>query len=545
MDPNQLSDPVTRILPAQQPIVSRNTTRVHTNISSPLVSSNSIPDPTEILTSHSTEKTSTIPTKIQFSPSELNSTCSGTLLPIIEVPDLSDPSVSIEEQVQLSNLIQSFPQVFTKTPGRTSKLKHHIDLIPDTKARNSAPYRYTPASRKIIDDKLDEMREQHVIIPSKSPWASPVVLALKKDGLYRLCIDYRKLNEVTVRDTYPIPRIDDTLDALQYAQFISTLDLRSGYWQVEMEDSNVQAFLGITGYYHRFIKNDAKIAEPLLKLLHSQQPATTRSQLPWNADCTNAFITLKQKLISPPIMHSPNFSFPFILELDACEYGIGCILTQEYNDRKYLISYASRTLCTAERNYSSVECEALAIVWGTKHFRQYLEGGPVLVRSNCKALEWLKTARDPTGRLARWAMKLSPYHIIIQHRTGKSNANGDFVSRYPITDSDSSPFEVNSIDVVLNILEGTNILEDIRAQQQADPQLARIIETLKEHPSTPFGDKHAPYLFINDLLYKVLHINSYNDQRLLGNKHLLAIPQSLQHQILTWAHDHPTSGHAG
>ncbi|CAF1339961.1 unnamed protein product, partial [Rotaria magnacalcarata] len=542
---SQLSDPVTRILPAQQPIVSRNTTRVHTNISSPLVSSNSIPDPTEILTSHSTEKTSTIPTKIQFSPSELNSTCSGTLLPIIEVPDLSDPSVSIEEQVQLSNLIQSFPQVFTKTPGRTSKLKHHIDLIPDTKARNSAPYRYTPASRKIIDDKLDEMREQHVIIPSKSPWASPVVLALKKDGLYRLCIDYRKLNEVTVRDTYPIPRIDDTLDALQYAQFISTLDLRSGYWQVEMEDSNVQAFLGITGYYHRFIKNDAKIAEPLLKLLHSQQPATTRSQLPWNADCTNAFITLKQKLISPPIMHSPNFSFPFILELDACEYGIGCILTQEYNDRKYLISYASRTLCTAERNYSSVECEALAIVWGTKHFRQYLEGGPVLVRSNCKALEWLKTARDPTGRLARWAMKLSPYHIIIQHRTGKSNANGDFVSRYPITDSDSSPFEVNSIDVVLNILEGTNILEDIRAQQQADPQLARIIETLKEHPSTPFGDKHAPYLFINDLLYKVLHINSYNDQRLLGNKHLLAIPQSLQHQILTWAHDHPTSGHAG
>ncbi|CAF5204941.1 unnamed protein product, partial [Rotaria magnacalcarata] len=234
---SQLSDSVTRILPAQQPIVSGNTTRVHTNISSPLVSSNSIPDLTEILTSRSTEKTSTIPTKIQFLPSELNSTSSGTLLLIIEVPDLLDFSVSIEEQVQLSNPIQSFPQVFTKTPGRTSKIKHHIDLIPGTKARNSAPYRYTPASRKIIDDKLDEMLEQHVIIPSKSPWASPVVLALKKDGLYRLCIDYRKLNEVTVRDAYPIPRIDDTLDALQHAQFISTLDLRSGYWQVEMEDS--------------------------------------------------------------------------------------------------------------------------------------------------------------------------------------------------------------------------------------------------------------------------------------------------------------------
>ncbi|CAF3099127.1 unnamed protein product, partial [Rotaria sp. Silwood2] len=179
---------------------------------------------------------------------------------------------------------------------------------------------------------------------------------------------------------------------------------------------DVQAFLGITGYYHRFIKNYAKIAEPLLKLLRSQQTTTTRSQLPWNDDCTNAFNTLKQKLISPPIMHSPNFSFPFILKLDACEYGIGCIFTQEYNDRKYVISYASRTLCTAERNYSSVEREALAIVWATRHFRQYLEGAPVLVRSDCKALEWLKTARDPTCRLARRAMKLSPYHIIIQHR---------------------------------------------------------------------------------------------------------------------------------
>lgn len=78
-------------------------------------------------------------------------------------------------------------------------------------------------------------------------------------------------------------------------------------------------------------------------------------------------------------MRPPNFDYPFILELDACEYGIGCILTQEYDKHQYVIAYASRTLSSAERNYSSVEREALAVVWATKYFRQYLEGGPVLV----------------------------------------------------------------------------------------------------------------------------------------------------------------------
>ena len=95
------------------------------------------------------------------------------------------------------------------------------------------------------------------------------------------------------------------------------------------------------------------------------------------------------------------------------------MLGQEYDNYTYVIAYASRTLSATERNYSSVEHEALAIVWATKHFRQYLEGGPVIVRSDCKALEWLKTAHNPTGRLARWAMKLSPYHLIIQHRPGR------------------------------------------------------------------------------------------------------------------------------
>ena len=176
------------------------------------------------------------------------------------------------------------------------------------------------------------------------------------------------------------------------------------------------------------------------------------------------------------------------------------MLGQEYDNYTYVIAYASRTLSATERNYSSVEHEALAIVWATKHFRQYLEGGPVIVRSDCKALEWLKTAHNPTGRLARWAMKLSPYHLIIQHRPGRSNPNGDFLSRYPMSQATSDSVEINAIDSALNILEGTNILDDIRVEQHKDPRLARIIHALTDTLLLPFGDKHGSYILVNNIL---------------------------------------------
>ena len=115
---------------------------------------------------------------------------------------------------------------------------------------------------------------------------------------------------------------------------------------------DIQAFLTLTGYYRYFIKNYAKIAEPLLKLIHSQQSTSNNTPVQWNSDCTLAFNTLKQKLVSPPIMHSPNFSFPFILELDAYEYGSGSVLAQGYDNHTYIIAYASRILSAAQRSYT-------------------------------------------------------------------------------------------------------------------------------------------------------------------------------------------------
>lgn len=625
-----------------------------------------IPFHTETSTSTSLE--TTLPTLSHAESPVIPSNTQPTSPDFLQI--LDDSILSAEQKTHLVSLLNSFPHVFTDTAGRTNTIQHNIQLIPGTKPQNSPPYRYAPARRKVIEKQLTEMLESGVIIPSHSPWAAPVVLIEKKDGTTRFCIDFRKLNELTVRDAYPLPRIDDTLDELQNAKFVSTLDLRSGYWQVEMDQESrpltafvthkglfecavmpfgltnapatfqrlmdivlaglkwkcclvylddiivysssfeqhlldlqkvltaladahltlksskcnfcrhemkflghiitpygikpdpdltatiqnfsrptkvkdVQAFLGLTGYYRRFIRNYAKLAGPLLKLLRSNKSSNNQTTIHWDDDCTVALDSLKQKLTSAPIMKPPDFNYPFILELDACEYGIGCVLTQEYDDHKHVIAYASRTLSAAERNYSSVEREALAIVWATKHFRQYLEGGPVIVRSDCKALQWLKSARDPTGRLARWAMKLSPYNIVIQHRPGSANPNGDFVSRYPASNVTVPDAEVSAIEYSVNIWENTNILDDIQRQQSQDPRLYRIIQALKQSPNLPFGDKHGPYILINDLLYKTRHVNSYQTQRASRKKYLLVIPTSMQTTIMHWAHDNPTAGHAG
>ncbi|CAF3259695.1 unnamed protein product [Rotaria socialis] len=307
---------------------------------------------------------------------------------------------------------------------------------------------------------------------------------------------------------------------------------------------DVQSFLGLTGYYRRFIKDYSKIAEPLLQQLRNSQQGN--HQLKWSKECTNAFETLKKRLTNAPIMNTPNFEQPFILELDACEYGLGAILTQEYDENKYVIAYASRTLSTAERKYGATEREALAILWATKYFRPYLEGNKIYVRSDCKALEWMRTAKYVTGRLARWAMKLSAYQIEeIKYRPGKLNANADSLSRNPLPIDDINQYEVSAIETAVNLWQNTNILNDIKKEQEVDSKLKPIIELLKNKSTLEFNDKRNPHVLVNGLLYKIKNSKKHYNQRIVGEKHLLVIPKTMQNELLRWAHDHPTAGHGG
>ncbi|GFV99019.1 retrovirus-related Pol polyprotein from transposon 412 [Trichonephila clavipes] len=168
-------------------------------------------------------------------------------------PDLlENAELSPEQKSSAERLFQEFEDVFSRNSsdiGHTTVTQHRIDTA-DHPPIKQHPRRLPFAKQEEVGTLLREMQENDIIEPSSSPWASPIVLVRKKDGSTRFCVDYRKLNDVTKKDSYPLPRIDDTLDTLSGHKWFSTLDLKSGYWQVEIhpEDREKQHSLPARDY---------------------------------------------------------------------------------------------------------------------------------------------------------------------------------------------------------------------------------------------------------------------------------------------------------
>ena len=156
------------------------------------------------------------------------------------------------EQTQIRNLINKYKHIFShQSQVQTTKNIKHSIITNESFPLRQKPYRVAPKERDIIEEQVEKMLEDNVIRPSSTPWASPVILVKKKDGSWRFCVDYRRLNKVTIKDVYPLPRIDDILDSLQGAKYFSALDLKSGYWQIELEekDKSKTAFVTPDGLY--------------------------------------------------------------------------------------------------------------------------------------------------------------------------------------------------------------------------------------------------------------------------------------------------------
>ncbi|GJY75499.1 reverse transcriptase domain-containing protein [Tanacetum coccineum] len=395
-----------------------------------------------------------------------------------------------------------------------------------------------------LSEQLKELQDKGFIRPSHSPWGAPVLFVKKKDGSMRMCIDYRELNKLTMKNRYPLPRIDDLFDQLQGARYFSKIDLRSGYhqlrvheddipktafrtryghfeftvmpfgltnapaifmdlmnrvckpyldkfvivfiddiliysktkedhkvhlrlmlelltkeklyakfskcefwlqevhflghvvnqsgihvdpskieavknWKAPTTPSEVRSFLGLAGYYRRFIANFSKIAKPLTSLTQKNQ------KYEWGEEQEAAFQTLKNNLCDAPVLSLPDGVEDFVVYCDASNQGLGCVLMQ----RDKVIAYASRQLKIHEKNYTTHDLELGAVVFALKTWRHYLYGTKSVIYTDHKSLQHIFDQKDLNMRQRRWIELFSDYECEIRYHPGKANVVADALSR--------------------------------------------------------------------------------------------------------------------
>ena len=226
--------------------------------------------------------------------------------------------------------------------------------------------------------------------------------------------------------------------------------------KVPTNKTELRSFLGLAGFYRRFIKGFAQISATL-------HEATSRTKpFIWTHEMTSSFNDLKNRLVSPPILSMPNFTLPFIVETDASNVAVGAVLAQKREDGKvHPVQYASRTMSAAERKYSACEREALAVVFALRKFRVYLLSDvPFVVVTEHHALSYAFKKKDIHGRLARWMDFLAEYEFTVQYRPGTENTAADFLSRQ-INAVKAELSDVDEGDLALAILQSDEPFEDL------------------------------------------------------------------------------------
>ncbi|XP_072022821.1 uncharacterized protein [Amphiura filiformis] len=189
--------------------------------------------------------------------------------------------------------------------------------------------------------------------------------------------------------------------------------------------TQLRSFLGLANYYRAFIPNFAAVAVPLTDETKKGRP----TKIEWGDSQELAFRTLKAKLSESPILHLPDINRPFILRTDASDDGVGAVLLQEFDGEKFPISYASKKLLTAQKNYSVMEKESYAIVWAIQKFEPFLYGRKFQLETDHRPLLCMQRSKVANGRIMRWALALQPYHFTMIAIKGKDNVGADYMSR--------------------------------------------------------------------------------------------------------------------
>ncbi|KAL0553629.1 hypothetical protein IC582_007529 [Cucumis melo] len=462
---------------------------------------------------------------------------------LASVVDTREVDVSLSSEPVVRDYPDVFPEELPGLPPHR-EVEFAIELESGTVPISRAPYRMAPAELKELKVQLQELLDKGFIRPSVSPWGAPVLFVMKKDGSMRLCIDYRELNKVTVKNIYSLPKIDDLFDQLQGATVFSKIDLRWGYHQLRIKDgdvpktafrsryghyefivmsfgltnapavfmdlmnrvfrefldtfvivfiddiliyskteaeheehlrmvlqtlrdnklyakfskcefwlkqvsflghvvskagvsmdpakieavtswtrpstlSEVRSFLGLAGYYRRFVENFSRIATPLTQLTRKGAPFV------WSKACEDSFQNLKQKLVTAPVLTVPDGSGSFVIYSDASKKGLGCVLMQQGK----VVAYALRQLKSHEQNYPTHDLELAAVVFALKIWRHYLYGEKIQIFMDHKSLKYFFTQKELNMRQRRWLELVKDYDCEILYHPGKANVVADALSR--------------------------------------------------------------------------------------------------------------------
>lgn len=507
-----------------------------------------------------------------------------------------------------------------------AKKKSNVELrivLTDENPIYQSPRRLSPLEKNIVDQQIEEWTHQKIIQPSTSDFASPIVLAKKKNGQYRLCIDYRRVNKKIIKERYPLPLIEDQIDQLKEAKLFTSLDLKNGFLHVDvhrdsqkytsfvtprgqyeflkmpfglctapsvfqrfinnifqdfiskgiilaylddlilpMKDESegltklkevlqradefglefnwkkchfmkkkieylgyiieerkiqpseekivavskfkipkdvkaLQSFLGLTGYFRKFVKNYALIARPLTDLLKKN------SEFCFDERCEEAFKTLKNVLCSSPVLCIYNSNYETELHTDASARGFGAVLLQRdpEDNQMHPTYFMSKKTSSTEEKYHSYYLEILAIAEAVKKFRVYLLGIHFKIVTDCAALTMTLQKKDLPPRVARWALLLEEYDYEIEHRPGLRMKHADALSRNPIC------------------LLLTETSARIKRAQDQDAQISIIKRILEREP-------HEDYVLENGILIK-------NKD---GRK-LIVVPKKMQYEIIRKNHE--------
>ncbi|UYV79612.1 hypothetical protein LAZ67_18000031, partial [Cordylochernes scorpioides] len=490
--------------------------------------------------------------------------------------NLISDDLSEEQQSQILSILKRYDKIFDKNNEslkQTSLAKHKIETGNHQPIKHR-PYRVSPTERQAIQTEVDKMLDAGIIRHSESPWSSPVILVKKKDvmpfGLCNAPATFERMMDKILKGlkwTMALCYLDDIvvysksfnehlhrleiiLQCLDKAElrlnpkkclfgtkrirvFGHLVDSKGIYPDPEKIEAiakfptpksitDVRSFIGLCSYYRRFIENFAEKAAPLHEVLRKD------NKFMWNSDQQDAFDSLKKALMSEPVLAYFEEQLPTELHTDASGYGIGAVLVQINDGKERPVGYASRTLSKAEKNYSTTERECLAAIWAINKFRPYLFGREFVIVTDHHALCWLSNLKDPTGRLARWALKLQEYNVTVVYKSGRKHQDADCLSRNPLQLESEEAYNDEDDDI-----PSITALTCFEAEQRKDPKICKLIEETER-----FGAESKGYEMLKGTLYK----KNFDP---LGNQHLLVIPKHLRLELLKSLHDAPTAGHLG